>query len=95
MDGEDVKKRDVMEKKVNSESVVESFLKRCGGYIVWNVGNIRFEDEDEDKDEIKELIWVNKNIANKRRKDWASVIMGLFRKKMFEVCVEEIKSLVG
>ncbi|GKD04876.1 hypothetical protein Tco_1179850, partial [Tanacetum coccineum] len=75
MKGEDVKKRGY------------------GRSLVENVGNIRkglkMNDEgDEDKDEIKGLIWVNNHIANKRRKDWASVIMRLFRKEMFRVIRE-------
>ncbi|GJT83818.1 hypothetical protein Tco_1058160 [Tanacetum coccineum] len=71
-----------------------------GRYLNGNVENIRKglkmnDEEDEDKDEIKGLIWVNNHTANIRRKDWASVIMGLFRKELFGVCVEEMKSLVG
>ncbi|GKB45471.1 hypothetical protein Tco_0896224, partial [Tanacetum coccineum] len=58
-------------KKVNSERVVENFLKRCGGSLVENDRNIRFEDEDEedeDNDEIKGLVWVYNHIANKIEK---------------------------
>ncbi|GJZ46048.1 hypothetical protein Tco_0593644 [Tanacetum coccineum] len=93
-----------MEKKVNSRYVMENVLKGYGRSLVGNVGNIKFmcmgglkmnDEEDEDRDQIKGLIWVNNHIANIRRKDWASVIMGLFRKEMFGVCVEEMKSLVG
>ncbi|GJY33872.1 hypothetical protein Tco_0418341 [Tanacetum coccineum] len=64
----------IVGKKVNSEYVMENVLKYMR-YIVWNVRNIEvqqvqgwFEDEDEDKDEIKGLIWVNNHIANKRGK---------------------------
>ncbi|GJX59476.1 hypothetical protein Tco_0290866 [Tanacetum coccineum] len=82
-----------------------SFNLRVEMRRVWELGlmtwidqgkGLKINDEyDEDKDGIKGLIWVNDHIANKRRKDWASVIMGLFMKKMFGVCVEEMKSLVG
>ncbi|GJZ04956.1 hypothetical protein Tco_0538231 [Tanacetum coccineum] len=80
MDGDDVKEDRVMmdcevadqlveREKINSRCVVENVLKRCGGSLVENVGNIRFKDEeDEDKDEIKGLIWVYNHIANKRGK---------------------------
>ncbi|GJT76280.1 hypothetical protein Tco_1043005 [Tanacetum coccineum] len=54
-----------------------------------------FKDEDEGKDEIKGLIWVNNQIAIQGTKEYAYVIMGLFSKKMFGVYVEEMKSLVG
>ncbi|GKE33684.1 hypothetical protein Tco_1453006 [Tanacetum coccineum] len=82
---------------VNSGYVVENILIGYGRSLAGNVGNIRFmrrkglkmnDKEDEDKDEIKGLIWVNNHIANKRRKYWASVIIGLFRKEMLRVCVE-------
>ncbi|GJR39449.1 S-adenosyl-L-homocysteine hydrolase [Tanacetum coccineum] len=59
------------------------------GLMRWFDQWFKDEDEDEDNGEFKGLIWVNNHIANKRRKDWANMIMGLFRKKMFGVWNEK------
>ncbi|GKE75858.1 hypothetical protein Tco_1537899 [Tanacetum coccineum] len=61
-DGVRVCNLNVIEKKVNSEYVVENVLIR---FEISLVGNVGFEDEDEGKDGIKGLIWVNNRIANK------------------------------
>ncbi|GKD33038.1 hypothetical protein Tco_1248547 [Tanacetum coccineum] len=44
---------------------------------------------------IRFKVYLVKVYAYEERKEWAYVIMRLFRKKMFGVYVEEMKSLVG